>query len=135
MVALPQRMNNQRLDGLIRQLATEMEGEPGFWQFSYEDRQLMVITDESHDRMRVMTPVTAEADLSGEECKVLLEANFDRALDAKYALSQGFLWAVFVHPLSDLSDHLFYDAVEQVKTLANNFGTSYSSTDLVFGGE
>ena len=135
MVALPQRMNNRRLDVLIRQLSVEVEGELGFWQFTYDQRQLTVITDEPHDRMRVMTPVTTEGELTSDECKLLLEANFDRALDAKYALSRGYLWAVFVHPLSDLSDPLFHDAVEQVKNLADNFRTSYSSTDLVFGGE
>ena len=95
---------------------------------------MIVITDETHNRMRVMTAVIDESDLTHEDRRVVLAANFDRALDAKYAVSKGHLWSVFMHPLVELSDEQFLDAVNQVKTLADNYGTTYSSSDLVFGG-
>ena len=66
---------------------------------------------------------------------ILPTANFDRALDAKYAISRGYLWAVFVHPLRELSEPQLCDAVHQVATLAENYGGTYSSSDLVFGNE
>jgi len=65
----------------------------------------------------------------------LLEANFDRALDAKYCLYEGFVCSVFTHPLKELQDHQFVDALQQVVNLANNYGTTFTSTDFVFGGD
>lgn len=135
MIALTnQPMNNRQLDGLIRQVSDRVEGELGYWRFDYQGRQLMVITDESHNRMRVMTAIIDETEVTEEIRQIVLEANFDRALDAKYATSQGYLWSVFTHPLAELTNDQFLDAVSQVKTLADNFGTSFSSSDLVFGG-
>ena len=81
-----------------------------------------------------MTPVTSEDKLDAEELSRLLSANFDRALDAKYAISNETLWSVFTHPLAELTDEQFIGCVGQVVTLADNFGTSYSSSGLYFGG-
>jgi len=102
-----------------------------------EDVVLMVITDERADRMRIMTPIQEfdpEDDDDAELAVILLRANFDRALDAKYALNNGILWSCFVHPLSTLSESDLDNALGQVQTLKKNTGTSYSSTDLIFGG-
>ena len=135
MIAIPrQPMNNQRLDELLRGFTDIVEGELGFWRVTYEGRDLLVITDESHNRMRVMTPAIEAENLQPDDYQVVLAANFDRALDAKYALSGEYLWSVFTHPLAELTDDQLIDAVKQVKTLADNYGTTYSSSDLVFGG-
>ena len=128
------QMNNRHLDRLIRELSNRVEGELGFWRFELAGRELMTITDESHNRMRVMTPIAETDRLDKEILEILLAANFDRALNAKYAISEAVLWSVFTHPLGELTPHQFRDAVQQVKTLADNFGTTFSSSDLVFGG-
>lgn len=130
-----QPMDNRRLEELIREVSSDFEGEPGFWQLAVEGRQLLVVTDESNNRMRVMTIVADEEELTDDLRSILLDANFDRALDAKYATSQDYLWSVFTHPLAELTDDQFFDAVQQVWTLADNFGTSFSSSDLVFGSD
>ena len=127
-------MSNSRLDELIRRIATVIEGEPGNWRIDFRGRHLFVLTDEAHNRMRVMTPITEEDDLNDADRQILLAANFDRALDAKYAVSSGYLWSVFTHPLAELADDQFLDAVQQVKNLADNYGTTYASSDLKFGG-
>ena len=44
------------------------------------------------------------------------------------------LWSAFIHPLQQLGSAQFRDAVEQVVTLAKNYGTSFSSGNLAFGG-
>ena len=129
-----QRMTNQRLGELIGELGDDVQGRPGYWQFNIQGRDLLVITDESHNRMRIITPVTAEEQLDAAELSRLLHANYDRALDAKYALSNGTLWSVFTHPLEELTDEQFIGCVGQVATLADNFGTSYASSGLLFGG-
>ena len=61
-------------------------------------------------------------------------ANFHSALDVKYALSDEIIWSVYVHPLKELSEEQVADAVKQVYTAAKTFGSSYSSTNLVFPG-
>ena len=127
-------MNNQRLDSLIRERGEVLEGQLGFWRFDYRERVVMVVTDESHNRMRIITPVAEVTDLDESIWLIALTANFDRALDARYAVNGDYLWAAFIHPLQQLTDAQFLDALDQVVTLADNFGTTFSSSDLVFGG-
>ena len=81
----PAGMDNHQLGILIRETATKMvEDNLGFWKFEVSDSLVFVITDESHNRMRIMTPVAELASLSTEQIHTLLAANFDRALDARY---------------------------------------------------
>ena len=128
-------MDNQRLGALITKVGSKIEGKPGFWQFLYRARPLMVITDENHDRMRIMTPVTDQDQVNNAQAHELLAANFDRALDSRYATCYGILWSVFIHPLSELTETFFHDALEQVVNLAENYGTTYTSTGIVFGDD
>lgn len=127
-------MNNARLDTLIREHAVVDEGQPGYWKLDFQQRAVLVITDETHDRMRIITPVAEVTDLSEEIWLLALSANFDRALDARYAVNGDYLWSAFIHPLSPLTDDQFIDGLRQVATLADNFGTTFSSGSLAFGG-
>ena len=127
-------MTNQRLDELIKDNAQNVQGQLGYWQLNISGRDLLVITDATHNRMRIMSPVTAQDQLDKDELTRLLEANFGSALDAKYALRDGTLWSVFTHPLGELTDEQFLDCLAQVFNLANNFGQSYASSNLIFGG-
>jgi hypothetical protein len=65
--------------------------------------------------------------------RILLEANFDRALDPKYSIYKGFLWSTYTHPLAELTVEQVRDALKQVVVLADNYGTTYTSTDMIFG--
>lgn len=131
----PSGMDNHQLGILIREAATEMvEDHLGFWKFEVSDSLVFVITDESHNRMRIMTPVSELAALSTEQIQVVLAANFDRALDARYCANDDVLWSAFLHPLFELRSHQFLDALSQVVMLSKNFGGSYTSSDIVFGG-
>lgn len=127
-------MDNRRLHKLLQKEAAIVEGEPGFWQIEFAGRTLLVLTDETHNRMRIMTPVIEDEELDNEDYRILLAANFDRALDARYALSNDVLWSVFLHPLRELSETLLVNALQQVVRLAENFGDTYASSDLLFDG-
>lgn len=129
-------MNNHRLDTLIREHADVVHaGSFGNWKFEYRDHGVMVLTDESNNRMRIITPVAEVAELSDEIWLIVLSANFDRALDARYAVAGDYLWSAFIHPLRQLEESQFLDGLDQVVTLAENFGTTFSSGDLMFRGE
>ena len=128
-------MNNKRLRELIRERTTDMlEDQLGFWKFEFNEVLVLVITDESHNRMRIMSPVVELASMPDEQWEILMSANFDRALDARYCANEDTLWSAFIHPLEQLDARLFHNALEQVVTLAQNYGSSYSSGELTFGG-
>ena len=128
-------MNNERLETLLKSVATIREGQLGAWTAVFEGRLVIVLTDEANNRMRVITPIIESKKLDDAALKRLMEANFESALDARYALFKDYLWSVYVHPLAELSGAQFLDALNQVKQLADTFGDSYSSTGVVFKAE
>ena len=132
-----QAMNNQELDRLIRQIdgiEGEIEGQPGFWRFVFQGYQIYIITDERADRMRIMAPIAAAKEMEREALYRVLQANFDTALDSRYAIAQDALWSAFIHPLAALDAAAFYAGFAQTVTLAATYGTTYSSSGLQFGG-
>ena len=127
-------MTNTRMGKLLEKEAQATEGVPGNWQVLYKDRLMLIITDESNNRMRIFSPIIAETEMESGEMKKMLEANFHSALDAKYSIYEGYAISVFTHPMKELTKEQFLDALGQVYTLAENYGTTYSSTLLIFGG-
>jgi hypothetical protein len=125
------------LNRFIREYTDEVEGGGGRWSFTIEEAAVMVLADRAADRMRIMTPVARVADFKDGEYQRLMEANYDRALDARYAIHGGVLWSAFIHPMSSVSHQQFDDGLEQVIRLSANFGTTYASSDMVFapGGQ
>lgn len=130
-----QNMNNKKLQKILEETAEKIEGKTGLWTVTYGELPLLVITDERANRMRIFTFVTEASELEGDQVKSMLKANFHSALDAKYALSDGFVISVFTHPLKELTEGQAIDALKQVVMLAYTFGTTYTSTGWVFGGE
>lgn len=127
-------MNNQRLLSIIERIAPDIEGEPGFWRFSVENFVISIITDETADRMRIMIPVAELESVGAQQIVRLMQANFDTALDARYAIANGIIWSTFIHPLSELSDAQLTDGLAQTVNLAATYGSSYSSGALVYRG-
>lgn len=128
-------LNAQSISQLIDEVSTLLESGEGCWKIEYGKRILFLIVDEEHDRVRVMTPIMKEDDLEEDDLWDVMEANFDRSLDARYAIGDGVLWSLFLHPLTDLSRSLFLEGMDQVVTLANNFGGSFCSSDIIFGSD
>lgn len=110
----------------------DMQGQPGFWRGLREEVPVYVFSDDSHDRMRVMAPVGELRELGPEMLHILLQANYDRALDARYAMRGMELWSVAVHPLATLAPDDFAGLIDQVVRLVKNTGSTYASTDLMF---
>lgn len=127
-------MTNARIAELLARLDADAVGGDGHWRLVLGERAVMVITDAQADRMRIIVPVTAADALEPELLMRLMQANFDTALDARYAIARGTLWSAFIHPLSTLGDEAFLLGLGQAVNLANTFGSSYSSGVLMFGG-
>lgn len=127
-------MTNQKLKEILEKEGEIVEGEMGYWQVNYKERLILVITDEVHNRMRIISPIAETKELEQKYYREMLEAQFDRALDVKYAINKDIVWSVFAHPLRELTEEQVVDALSQVYYAAQNFGGSYVSTDLIFGG-
>lgn len=127
-------MDNDQMEKIIRKLDSEAEGRSGFWRFTVAERELVVITDENANRMRILTGVVEVKELAEERLTRLMQANFDSALDARYAIARGVLWSAFLHPLSTLNERDFVSGIAQVVNLAVTYGSTYSSGGITFGG-
>lgn len=127
------KMTNDKMNKILQREVDEVLGVPGRWQAQYKGRTVYVLTDAEFNRMRIFSPVIEVKDIKKGEYRILLEANFDKALDAKYSIYDDVLWATYTHPLAELTVEQFKDAMKQVVLLATNYGTSYTSTDFTFG--
>ena len=131
-------MTVERLEAIIRIFDPEAERNLNSFSFKMpvQDMELdiQVITDPAAGRMRIVIPIVMETSLGPERIKRIMQANFDSALDARYALAQGVLWATFIHPLSSLSDEEFLSGLSQTLNLVATYGSTYSSGLFVFGG-
>ncbi len=126
------QMDNEKLNSILYTLSDEIEGTNGGWQFVIDSVFFMCITDETHNRMRIISPVNEVKNVSDEQIKRCMEANYHTALDIKYAISDGLLWVVFIHPLKELSKEQVFSAISQVYSGVITFGTSYSGGALSF---
>jgi hypothetical protein len=125
-------MTTQAMGKLLDSYLTDLEGQPGFWRGVRNDVPVFVFSDDEHDRMRIMAPIGVVEELDSDLLHVLLQANYDRALDARYAMRGNELWSVVVHPLATLATDDLPAMFDQVTTLVKNTGSSFSSTELVF---
>lgn len=129
-----QIMDNAMLYEILQSVTDSLKGSEGMWQLKYSDRVMLVITDEYHDRMRMISPVEVMEEVSQSQMEAAMIANFHSTLDVRYAISDEILWAVFIHPLKALSESQVRDAFLQVYRAAETFGSTYSSSDLIFPG-
>ncbi len=129
----PPAMSQQRLEDFIREAGSEVEGSPGALEFRFGGVRMACLSDPTHDRMRIIAAIASERSVSRSQLRDAMRANFHTALDARYATSQGVLYAAFIHPLSPLDDAQLRSALAQVASLVHTFGSSYSSGELIYG--
>ena len=102
--------------------------------FTVERVPVTLVYDLNADRMRLVAPIASTEEVDEALLLRLMQANFESALDARYAIAQGALWSTFIHPLSQLSREEFVSGLGQTVNLVLTFGRSYNSGAVVFGG-
>lgn len=127
-------MDLSRLGRILKRATPDIKGQEGSWELVMEGMKVMVIADQEHNRMRVIVPVADAGQVTPEVLRRMMEANFTSALDVRYAMFQGVVWAAFLHPLDSLTERELRSALNQVVTLVKTTGTIYSSSGLKFGG-
>lgn len=123
-----------RLGEIVTALDPEAETAGPAFRLTIDDIPVLIVTDPAADRMRAMVPIRSADGMTAEEMERVMQANFDTALDARYALARGRLWAVFIHPLSPLERDEFISGLGQTVNLAKSYGTLYSGGAMTFGG-
>jgi hypothetical protein len=127
-------MTPERLAAIL--LAVDPEAAPAGSGVSLTiaDVPVLVVFDVAANRMRAMVPVASAAGLTEADLMRMMQANFDTALDARYAVANDRLWSVFIHPLRELQREQLISGLAQTVTLARTYGTLYSGGAQVFGG-
>lgn len=125
-------MTQSKMERIISERVALSEQKQGFLRFKYQNREMMLISDSYHDRMRIIAPIIDYAQVTTEQKERIITANFHSALDARYAVADGKLYAAYIHPLSPLQKRQLTGALDQVASLAHTFGSSYSSESLSF---
>ncbi|NJK36941.1 MAG: hypothetical protein HC835_06200 [Oscillatoriales cyanobacterium RM2_1_1] len=90
--------------------ASVTQADPTSWQVENENFRLLVLLSEDESWVRMLipiAPVQQAQDLLGQ----LLEANFDRTLEIRYAIHQEIIWGVFQHSLISLVSTDFISAI------------------------
>jgi hypothetical protein len=96
-------------------------------RFVHDGVRMICVWDVRADRLRVVAAVAEESALTVASARILLQANFGNTLDARYAIRDGVLYAVYLHPLSTVDARELESALDQVAALVRNYGTSYSA--------
>ncbi|MGB0497683.1 MAG: hypothetical protein ACPGID_05045 [Rubricella sp.] len=127
-------MTLDRMAAIVFALDPEARTNGVAFELTVSDVPVTIITDPVADRMRAMIPIRSADGMSREEIERAMQANFDTALDARYAIAQGRLWAVYIHPLSPLERDQFISGIGQLVNVALTYGAEYSGGLLTFGG-
>ncbi len=128
-----QNMDKQNMAKILGKEAVIIESTGNSWQIKLKEVTILIIIDESADRMRMISPAALVKDLKKSDYPKLMEANYHSALDARYSINGDYVWSTYIHPLKALGDEELISAMYQVRNLVLTYGTSYSSTSLVFG--
>lgn len=124
--------SDKRLIKYISSKAKVMKQNESSLVFFHKDVPMFSVWDMRYDRMRIFSYIKKTSELKSNEQENMLNANFHKSLDARYAISDGKVYAIYLHPLSSLDDAQLSSAMDQVANLAISFGQSYSSGKLVY---
>ncbi|MEM7734142.1 MAG: type III secretion system chaperone [Pseudomonadota bacterium] len=127
-------MTYEKLGRIIFALDPEAQPQgPGF-VLTIAEVRVLVVVDPNSDRMRAMVPVSEVSGLTPNDLFRMMQANFDTALDARYAIANDTLWSTFIHPLSPLERDQLISGLGQVVNAAKTYGTLYSGGLMQFNG-
>ena len=127
-------MTPERLAGIVEALDPDAQATGPGIAFEINDVPVLIVMDVVANRMRAMVPIRSAEGMTAEEVLRVMQANFDTALDARYAIANGRLWAVYIHPLRELERDQLISGIGQTVNIALTYGTLYTGGAAEFGG-
>lgn len=125
-------MTNKQLTRIFQDFTGTVKGGVGHWILLVKEVEISCITDEMHNRMRLISPITSITKMTGTQLKKCMEANFHTAVDVRYGFSEGQLFGAYIHPFKQLTESQFKDGLRQLFSIVKTYGTTYSSGELKF---
>lgn len=126
-------MTMERLAEIVLVLDEDANVTPNGLEFVIDDVPVLIVADVRANRMRAIVPISSVEGMTSEEMERVLQANFDSALDARYAIAMGRLWGVFIHPLRELERDQLISGIAQTVNVAQTYGSLYTSGAAQFG--
>lgn len=127
-------MTLSRMAEIVFALDDAAQSRGNAFEMVIADVTVLIVTDPNADRMRAMVPIRPTEGIAPEELSWMMQANFDSALDARYAVADGLLWAAYIHPLSPLTQEQFISGLGQTVNVAKTYGSLYTGGAMQFGG-
>ncbi len=127
-------MTFDRLEKIVRTIDQDAEVRGTAMKLTIADVRVTIIADPKNNRMRAFAPIQSLDGVNQQILYRLLQANFDSALDARYAIAQEHILSVFIHPLKELKKDQFIEGLGQVVNLVKTYGTAFTSGGMTFGG-
>ena len=87
------------------------------WQINNDNMRLLVILSADRSWLRLLTPIASVME-ARSLLPQLLENNFDATQEARYAIAQDVVWAVFHHRLASLTPEDLENAIAVLVSLA-----------------
>ena len=128
-------MTNKQLTRIFQDFTGTVTGNVGHWFLEIKDVEMSCITDELHNRMRLISPITTINKMTVAQMKKSMEANFHTSLDVRYSFSEGQLFGAYIHPLKELNESQFKEGLRQLFSIVKTYGTTYSGGELKFPTE
>ena len=126
-------MTLSRMAEIVQALDENARLTPNGFEFTIDDVPVLIVADEGANRMRAMVPIASSDGMTEEELLRAMQANFDSALDARYAVARGRLWGVFLHPMRELERDQLISGIAQTVNVAQTYGGLYTSGAAQFG--
>ncbi len=120
-------MTQHEMENVFAGEVEKIEGPSGAIRTQIETFNVYLVSDDTYDRMQILMPIAYAEGLDARALTALLEANFQNTLDARYAISEGVVQGVYLHPISTLTPEMIRSALEQVVNLGRNFRANLMS--------
>lgn len=128
------RMTLEKMAKIVKALDANAVVQGAAMQLKVAGVSITIVADTKANRMRAFSAFKTLDGIDGQQLYRMMQANFDAALDARYAVAKGHVISVFLHPFAELGKDQFIEGVGQVVNLVKTFGTAYTSGAMTFGG-
>ena len=126
-------MTLPRMAEIVLALDPDAQFASSSFEMFIDDIPVLIVFDVGANRMRAMVPIRSSEGMTPDEMQRVMQANFDSALDARYAVANGRLWGIFIHPFKELERDQLISGLAQTVNVAKTYGTLYTSGAGQFG--
>lgn len=114
-------MDQFRLERLFENQVEKVDGGAGYLRTRVDGADVYLISNPDTDRVQLIVGVPVNESVGVQHLVGMLNANFQPGLDARYALSDGVIFSIFVHRLTTLTEEDFVAGYRQALDLAKRF--------------